>query len=102
MIFGMLGNVFFSPDGGGTWNALSTGESQSFFSAALNDDSIYLVGADGGIADTGRDQPQKLSLTTVPDRPNITGLVATSSGLVLASDRGLKRVTPPAHNFARH
>jgi photosystem II stability/assembly factor-like uncharacterized protein len=102
MAFGMLGHVFFSADAGDSWNALSTGETQSFFSSAVTEDSIYLVGADGAVATTARDRPQQFSLTIVPERPNITGLATTPGGLVVASDRGLKRVSLPARHLARH
>lgn len=102
MAYGMLGHAFLSANGGDTWDALSTGGTQSFFSSAVTQDSIYLVGADGAVATTARDHLKKLSLTTVPERPNITGLVATPSALILASDRGLKRVSPPFQHSTRN
>ena len=102
LAYGMLGHAFLSTNGGDTWGELSTGESQSFFSAALTKDSIYLAGADGAIVTTPRNYPGVFTLNALQDRPNISGLVATPNGWVLASDRGLRHVATFSTNLSSH
>lgn len=91
--FGMLGHTFLSGDGGDSWEELSTGESPSLFSSVVTSDRIFLCGADGAVVSATLKRPTDLSQSAMPGRPNIAGLVAIPGGLLLASDRGLTRVS---------
>ncbi len=92
LAYGMLGHVFLSPDGGDSWSQLFTGINQSLFAAAATSDRIYLAGAAGAVVTMRRRDPAICALEGTPDRLDISGLVETSSGWILASDRGLRRV----------
>lgn len=92
LAYGMLGHAFLSWDGGDTWQELSTGINQSFFTAVATTERIYLAGADGAIVTTSRNDPGVFTLQGLPDRSTISGLVTTSRGWMLASDRGLRQI----------
>lgn len=92
LAYGMLGHVFLSRDGGDNWGQLSTGTNQSLFAAAATTDRIYLAGGDGAVVSMRRGDPAICTLEATPGRLDISGLAQTSSGWVLASDRGLRRV----------
>lgn len=92
LAYGMLGHVFLSQDGGDSWGQLSTGTNQSLFAAAATTDRIYLAGADGAVVSMRRGDPAMCTLEATLDRLDISGLAQTSSGWILASDRGPKRV----------
>jgi photosystem II stability/assembly factor-like uncharacterized protein len=99
--FGMLGHMFVSDDAGTTWDELSTSQNGSLFSSDIAKGQLYFAGADGAVATSTSDNPQQLSVISVPDRANITGLVATSDSLVYATDRGMLRTPLPALSFPR-
>jgi photosystem II stability/assembly factor-like uncharacterized protein len=92
LAYGMRGHVFHSLDGGDSWVPLSTGTNQSLFAAAATTDRIYLAGADSAVVTMRRGDPAICTLGGTRDRLTISGLAQTSSGWVLASDRGLRRV----------
>jgi photosystem II stability/assembly factor-like uncharacterized protein len=98
LVYGMLGHAFLSRTGGDSWEELSTGIDQSFFSAAVTGEQILLAGADGAVVTTPLDDPGVFTVHDQPGRPTISGLLSTSGGWLLASDRGLRQVaTPFAH-----
>lgn len=93
--YGMLGHTFLSEDGGDSWNELSTEEGPSLFCSVVAGNRIFLCGADGALISATLTHPSDLSRLAMPGRPNITGVVASSAALILASDRGLSRVPLP-------
>jgi photosystem II stability/assembly factor-like uncharacterized protein len=99
LAYGMLGHVFLTRDGGDTWGQICAGTNLSLFGAAATSDRVYLAGADGAIVTMRRSDPGLCALEGVPDRVTISALVPTSSGWVLASDRGLRRIATFATNL---
>jgi photosystem II stability/assembly factor-like uncharacterized protein len=93
--YGMLGHAFLSTDGGDSWADVSLEHGPSFFSSVTTASQIFLCGADGAIAAAFVAHPSIFSISSVAGRPNISGGVSTSDGLIIASNRGLTHVSLP-------
>lgn len=97
--YGMLGHAFLSSNGGDSWTDISFENGPSFFSSVTTANQVFLFGADGAIAEISTTQPDDgFSISTISGRPNISGGIATSHGLIIASDRGLTLLSPPTHH----
>lgn len=95
LLYGMLGHVFVSKDGGNLWNPISVNTQSSLFSHYDNS-KLYLVGADGTVLEADPVQLTFSQLTSSLSRRTVTALekvttdrwvAATTRGLVLLSTR---------------